>query len=122
MRSQPMIVLTLMVLMGGSAAALGGGVPADSGADCAEWNTEDFFKKASVEEVAACLESGADPSDRDVKGRIPLHLAATYTQHPGVIDALIKAGGDPKKRDWSPVLNPMTLSMVVPAIVVYIVN
>lgn len=45
-----------------------------------------------------------------------------HKAHPKIIDTLIKAGGDPKKRDWSPVLNPVTLSMVVPAIVVYIVN
>ena len=94
MRLQPMIVLTLMVFMGGSAAALGGGVPADSGADCAEWNTVDFFKKASTEEVSACLEAGADPKFRDEKGRIPLILAAAHTRHPGVIAALIQAGAD----------------------------
>ena len=94
MRSQPMIVLTLLVLMGGSATLFGGGVPADSGAGCAEWNTEDFFKQASVEEVTACLEAGADPKSRDEKGRIPLILAAAHTRHAGVIAALIQAGAD----------------------------
>ncbi len=192
MRSQPMIVLTLVVLLGGSATSLGGSAPADSGAGCAEWNTESFFKKASVEEVSACLEAGADPKSRDEKGRIPLILAAAHTRHPGVIAALIQAGadfravgrrgesplhvaaasnesrgviaalldaganpragapgrhgetpvemaagsntnpdvlntllqagGDPKKRDWSPVLNPFTLSIVVPAVVHIVVK
>ena len=94
MRSQPMIVLTLMVLMGGTATLLGGGVPVDSSAGCAEWNTVGFFKQASVEEVTACLEAGADPRSRDEKGRIPLILAAAHTQHSGVITALIQAGAD----------------------------
>lgn len=135
MRIGWMVMMTLMVLMGGSAAALGGGVPADSGVDCAEWNTEYFFKQASVEEVAACLEAGSDPRSRDENGRIPLILAAALTRHPGVITALIQAGADIRavgRRGQSPLHlaagsneNPgviAALSIVVGAVIGYVVN
>ncbi len=75
--------------------------------------------------VLSLLEAGADPNARTGiprVGKTPLTQAIKSNAHPQVIDTLIKAGGNPKKRDWSPVLNPMTLSMVVPAIVVFIVN
>ena len=48
-----------------------------SGADCREWNTREFFKAATVEEVARCLQSGADPKARNEYGHTPLHVAAT---------------------------------------------
>ena len=88
------IALTLMTFMGGNAATPACATPPDTSASCADWNTEGFFEIASVAEVTACLEEGADPKARDVKGRIPLILAATHTQYPAVITALLEAGAD----------------------------
>ncbi|MCY4058724.1 MAG: hypothetical protein OXG44_12050 [Gammaproteobacteria bacterium] len=99
MRSEPMMVLTLLVFVAGSATALGGDAPADSDAGCAEWNTEGFFKNASVEEIAACLEAGADPNALDQHGRPLLHLASKFTPDAGVVAALVKAGADPNAGD-----------------------
>ena len=34
---------------------------AQAGPDCEEWNTEEYFRGATVESVRACLEAGANP-------------------------------------------------------------
>ena len=39
--------------------------------DCEEWNSGGFFKAATVEDVAGCLQSGADPNARDKTGKMP---------------------------------------------------
>ena len=57
--------------------------------DCKNWNTNKFFKKATVEEVTACINDGADPN-----AVTPLHWAAGYTEDPAAIEALLKAGAD----------------------------
>ena len=88
------VVLTVVVCMGGHAPLSGFAAASDAGASCDDWNTEEFFEIASAGEVTACLEAGTEPNTRDEKGRIPLHLAAAFTQHPGVIVALIQAGAD----------------------------
>jgi ankyrin repeat protein len=74
------------------------GMPALA-ADCADWNKREFFKTAFVDEVAACLEAGADSNARDEFGQTPLHLAAKSNESPAIIEALIAAGADINARD-----------------------
>ena len=70
-----------------------------SGVDCKEWNSEKYFEKATIEDVAGCLQSGADPNVRDKDGDTPLHWAAEFNENPGVVAALVDAGADPKARN-----------------------
>ena len=37
---------------------------AQAGPDCAAWNTQEYFRTATVEDVSACLDAGADPKTR----------------------------------------------------------
>ena len=41
--------------------------------NCEEWNTKEFFEAATVEDVTACLDAGADPAATDDAGITPLH-------------------------------------------------
>ena len=51
----------------------------DVAADCADWNAEEYFREATVKDVADCLRSGANPNVRDkYSGDTPLHNAAGY--------------------------------------------
>ena len=68
-------------------------------AECAGWNTAEFFKTAAPERVQACLAAGADLTARDEYGRTPLHWAARATTTPAVITALVTAGADPTARN-----------------------
>ena len=38
---------------------------------CEEWNTKEYFQTATVENVTACLDAGADPKARDYDGTRP---------------------------------------------------
>ena len=62
--------------------------------DCATWNTQAFFKAATPGDTRACLQAGADVMVRDSAGLTPLHLAAAWSEHPGVVEAVVEAGAD----------------------------
>ena len=74
---------------------------------CEQWNADivlttvmgDSFQNATVENVTACLEAGADVNARNVSGRTPLHWVARYNNNPAVIEALLKAGAGVMARD-----------------------
>ena len=67
-------------------------------AGCADWNSIEFFVIATVEEIAGCLQRGADINARDHSGRTPLHVAAR-SSNSSVLAALLDAGADLKARD-----------------------
>ena len=62
--------------------------------NCEQWNTEEFFRAATVEDVTACLDAGADVAARTESGHTPLHRAAEFNDDPAVIEALLDAGAD----------------------------
>ena len=66
--------------------------------NCKKWNTEKFFRKATVEDVTACLAAGADLEARDKDKATPLHYAAYQNENPAVIETLLKAGADLEAR------------------------
>ena len=66
--------------------------------NCKQWNTDEYFKTATVENVTACLVAGADVNALGEHAVTPLHFAAGYTENPAVIEALLKAGADPMVR------------------------
>ena len=55
---------------------------------CEQWNTEEFFRTATVEDVTACLAAGADVAARTEDGHTPLHQAAFVNENPAVVQAL----------------------------------
>ena len=71
---------------------------AQAAPSCEQWNTEEFFQTATVEDVTACLAAGADVT-LDGFGREPLHWAAGNNENPAVIEALVAAGADVSARD-----------------------
>ena len=66
---------------------------------CNGWDTEDYFKTATLEDVAACLDTGVDLNARDDAGATPLHRAAQHTESVNVIKALLNAGADIEAKD-----------------------
>ena len=65
---------------------------------CEKWNTPAFFRSAGLSDLTRCLEVKKTDA-RDEKGRTPLHLAARFSEKPGVVAALLAAGADPAARD-----------------------
>lgn len=68
--------------------------PSPAQVDCANWNTEAFFKAAEASDVTRCLQAGAGLEVRDESGRTPLRLAA-LVGNVEAVTALANAGADP---------------------------
>ena len=66
---------------------------------CKGWDTEEYFKTATLDEVTACLDTRVDLKARDDAGATPLHQAAKNTENLDVIKALIEAGADKEAGD-----------------------
>ena len=47
--------------------------------DCEQWNTEEYFQTATVEDMGVCIAAGPNPNARDEDGIMPLHAAPAYT-------------------------------------------
>lgn len=70
--------------------------------ECSDWTTKAFFESATVKEVEACVNAGADLGPREatlgngskVEGGTPLHYAASYSPTPEVIKVLVRVGSD----------------------------
>ncbi len=68
-------------------------------ADCATWNTVEFFEVATPADVSRCLVAGADLEARDEDGWTPLlHSAAAFGSSK-TVQALVEAGADVEARD-----------------------
>ena len=78
---------------------------------CEEWPTPEFFRRATVDVVADCIEAGAEAGSeiegsffewdagtqrhrQFAGGHTPLHLASAWARDPAVIALLIGAGAD----------------------------
>ena len=73
---------------------------------CDDWNTGEFFKRASAADVSRCLEAGASVNAGEGEGFrwTPLHMAA-HGASPDVVNVLLKAGAYVHARDrkgWTP--------------------
>ena len=72
--------------------------------DCADWNSEKFFKAATALDVTHCIQAGVDLNVRDGRGYFPLYYAVAYS-NPDVLTSLLGAGADPNLRNmegWTP--------------------
>ena len=49
---------------------------------CEEWLSPEFFRRATAEIVAGCIQAGAEVNAAAEHGRTPLHLAAAVTPSP----------------------------------------
>lgn len=65
---------------------------------CATWNTEGFFKRATPESVAACLDAGKSVSGRNDDNQSPICMAAQFNADPDVFKVLIRNGA--LAADW----------------------
>ena len=71
---------------------------AQEAVDCSDWNTKQFFWRATVEDVTTCVNTGADVNGWD--GGVwaactkctPLHRAALHSQSAEVIAVLVDLG------------------------------
>ena len=60
---------------------------------CRGWDTEQYFKTATVDEITGCLGTGIDAKTKDVTGVTPLHRAVNYSEDSDVNIALPNAAG-----------------------------
>ena len=61
---------------------------------CEQWNTQEFFEAATLEQVTACLAAGTDVMATTDDGHTPLHYAAQLNADPAVVEALLAAGAE----------------------------
>ena len=109
----PAVVRRLLELGADRTAVDDWGRVSDPGA-CRLWPTPTFFAGAKAAQVAACMEAGAEMTGmRDIgwfgtgtgrtisypNGSTPLHVAATWTRDPAVINLLAGAGLDVRARN-----------------------
>ena len=78
---------------------------ADAGPlSCGRWNTAAFFRRATSDDIAGCLET-QDPNARNRNGRTPMHYAA-QSASPALVTALAQAGAELNAPDakggWTP--------------------
>ena len=88
----------MLVSLAQAVLVLSPSASADTGVDCGDWPNARFFEIASPNNVLDCLATGADPNVRAGLGWTPLHVAAGFSEHPAVIEALVAAGADLEAR------------------------
>lgn len=95
--NQPAAVLALLEAGADPALRDDAGNLADPTA-CEHWGKAVFFATADADDIARCLEAGADPispTNADAQpGASLLHFASTHARDPAVITALVEAGAD----------------------------
>ena len=62
------------------------------------WLSEDFWSNADTTQVTTALDCGASVHASSLKGVMPLHLAARYSDDPAVLQFLLDNGADPDKK------------------------
>ena len=74
--------------------------------ECEPWNTEAYFRAATVESVTACLGDGNDPNARDKWKHRPLHWAAAVNENlagnRGTAGGRSRSGGEERKWPHAP--------------------
>ena len=74
---------------------------AEKAAGCTEWDTDGYFYSRNLADVEVCIAAGYSLGMLDRIETTPLHRAASATELPAVIQALLVAGADPNARDES---------------------
>ena len=75
---------------------------------CADWNTEEFFQKATAADVTRCIAAGMLLTAQKKGGRTSLHVAsALYSESPTVIQ-LLDAGAKLEARGAYSEIHPCT--------------
>ena len=83
-------------------------MPGQMVTSCRDWNTEEFFRSASLDTVMTCLASGAGIAERADDGHTPLHHAAWYSESAAVVEALLAAVLTWRQGRVSTVIRPCT--------------
>ena len=105
-RDNPAIAARLVELGSDTAARDDSGHVANP-VDCARFNTATFFRLASTETVAGCIEGGADVNaslEYEFNGpsqlaeSTPLHFAPVWARDPAVVSLLVGAGAEVNAR------------------------
>ena len=78
--------------------------------NCDDWNTLDFFKVATVDDVTACLALGADVHARSEDGHTPLHRAAEVNTSTAILEALLDAGAGMQAQESNDGYTPLHIA------------